>query len=109
MHDPTTPPETGPPDALLRLLADSERRRIINQLRATNPTAHVTLEELTSQLTTDTEHDPDHTRIRLHHTHLPKLADIGLIDYDPATNTIAYHGHDALEVLLDTIPTQRPP
>lgn len=35
----------------------------------------------------------DAVKIELHHTHLPKLAASGVIDYDARTETVRYHGH----------------
>lgn len=37
----------------------------------------------------------------LHHTHLPRLQDSGLIKYDPSTGTVVYLGDDRVERLLD--------
>lgn len=40
------------------------------------------------------------SRVALHHRHLPKLDDAGLVEYDPATNTIE-SCHGAIEPLVD--------
>nr|WP_135304922.1 hypothetical protein [Halomicroarcula amylolytica] len=38
--------------------------------------------------------------IALHHTHLPKLAEHEVLDYDVRSRTVRYHGHSALEQLV---------
>lgn len=94
--------QTDDLDSLLPVLADMERRQIVTHLKDTS-TDSVSLEELTTSLTTDSDYDPNSTRISLHHNHLPTLDETGIIDYDPDTNTIHYHAHTELESLLDTI------
>lgn len=103
MTSRNTKPQTDRIDTLLRILADSERRRILASLRSASAES-VALEELT-QLASDTGDDLEHTRIRLHHNHLPALEDAGLLTYDSHTNTVEYHGDDTLEQLLDTLQT----
>lgn len=44
--------------------------------------------------------DPSRARIRLHHCDLPKLAETGVIEYDPRSEAVRYRGRDALEGLL---------
>lgn len=58
---------------------------------------------LAAALAPDSPADRDRVRIRLHHSHLPKLDGTSLLSYDPETTTIEYHGHPELEPLLDTI------
>lgn len=93
-------------DAYLGLLADTDRRQLIVQLQA-HPRDSITLQELTTQLTTTTA-ERDRLRLCLHHIHLPKLAEAGILDYDSITNTIEYHGDPELEFLLDTIERNPP-
>lgn len=104
----TTQPQTDHLDSLLPVVADSERRQIITHLKDA-PTDTVSLEELATHLTTDYDSDPRHTRIRLHHNHLPTLDATGILDYDTDTKTIQYHGHPELETLLNTLHTQQTP
>lgn len=47
--------------------------------------------------------DEQTVEIRLHHAVLPKLADVGLIDYDAQSKTVRYHGHPQLESWLDQV------
>jgi hypothetical protein len=70
-----------------RLLA-SERRRVVLDILGER-SGPVSLEELATAVTA-TENDTDapdkdaveRVRIALHHKHLPKMADLGIIDYD---------------------------
>lgn len=103
MDSTTTDPQTDRVDALLRILADSERRRTIVALRASS-TEHLPLEELTQRVS-ETGRDLERTRTRLHHNHLPALEQAEIITYDTHFNTIEYHGDPALELLLDTLQT----
>lgn len=102
MSETTNQPQSSRIDTLLAVLADEERRAIIAHLRET-PSATASLDGLTTALATNTDHDQERTRMRLHHFHLPKLADASLINYDMDTNTVEYHGHPALEPLLDSL------
>lgn len=49
--------------------------------------------------------DPGECRHRvtvdLHHHHLPKLAEAGLVDYDPRTKTVRNWGDDRIRACLD--------
>lgn len=101
-------PETDRLDEHLSLLADSERRTIITHLQdASTDTA--SLGDLATALAAHTPCDRNHARIRLHHSHLPRLAQTPLLSYDPATTTVEYHGHPELETLLDIIQTHETP
>ena len=95
-------PETDCLDALLSVLADSERRTILTHLGdASTDTAP--LDDLATALAPDSPRDREHARIRLHHGHLPRLAGTPLLSYDTATATVEYHGDPELETLLAII------
>jgi hypothetical protein len=72
------------------LLAVERRRTALDILASAN--APVTLEELAATVA-ERESGPDipdeatieRVAITLHHNHLPKMADVGAIDYDPDT------------------------
>lgn len=42
----------------------------------------------------------DGVEIALHHIHIPKLADAGILEYDARHRTVRYRGHDRLEASL---------
>lgn len=49
-------------------------------------------------------HRSDAVKIELHHTHLPKLAASGVLDYDARTETVRYRGrpeHERLASFVD--------
>lgn len=41
--------------------------------------------------------------LRLHHVHLPKLADTGVIEYNPDERRIRYQGDTSVERILDVL------
>lgn len=89
-------------DVYLSIRADRERRAIVTHLRdATTGTA--SLDTLAATLAPRSPTERDDARIRLHHTHLPKLAQTPLLSYDPETATVDYHGNPEIEALLSTI------
>ncbi|AHG00113.1 hypothetical protein HALLA_16215 [Halostagnicola larsenii XH-48] len=109
----TTNTQTISTETILRLVADPRRRTILRQLRENDSV--IAVEDLTgvatergAQSTPRAETDPPAprtdeqrvTRAELHHTHLPQLADAGVIEYDSRTGTVRYRSHDRVEALL---------
>lgn len=93
--DATATPIAGETDALddrIAVLADARRRQVLAHL-ADAPDA-VAVEDLVDRLvasdvgTTPLADDPDHVTSRLHHVHLPKLADAGFVAYDEAAGRV---------------------
>ena len=96
-------------ETLLRVVAHPRRRSILHHLIENGDDA-IELNELTETAATDggnveISHDPDNTRTRieLHHTHLPKLAEAGLIEYDAHDGTVRYLPTDRAEELLQFV------
>lgn len=104
MANTNTLPHPGRFDDLLTILADSERRAIVTYLQDAE-TDTASLDSLASALASATSLERDDARMRLHHTHLPKLAGTPLLDYDPDTARVEYHGDRDLEALLNAIRT----
>jgi len=111
MTHTTTDGESGDVlDALFAALADDRRRRLLGILRHEAPGA-VTEGELATRLATLPDDRPSvagtgeagpgtadphqRVRVRLRHTHLPKLAAAGLIERDADGNVVAATGHPA--------------
>lgn len=87
---------------LFNILASERRRNILSYLRTCSDRL-VSREEIVDALL-DCEPEPathrERLEIDLHHVHLPKLADSGIIDYDPMSGMIEYRAPDDLESLL---------
>ncbi|WP_128477699.1 DUF7344 domain-containing protein [Halorussus pelagicus] len=97
-------------DATLELLANHDRRAIISYLRdASRRTA--TADELADHLVerraerTGERPGRSHVLSTLHHIHIPKMVDAGVVDYDARTQEIRYWGSDRLERWHERIET----
>ena len=80
-------------DAVLRVLSDESRRRIVALLACRNDLS--TLDDLAAAVAARGDDPEDasidaetRARTELHHRHLPKLADAGLLTYDYETKEI---------------------
>lgn len=89
-------------DRFFEVLADARRRRVISILAHRD---EATLTELAREvagreLNADTEAVPESTvdriRISLHHSHLPTMSAVDLLEYDRDETTVAYRGHPLL-------------
>lgn len=100
-----------PPDACLRLVSDKHRRAVIQHLRDES-SLETTIDDLTRQLHGDPVsgngggQDRDQLAVRLVHSHLPKLADYGVIEYDLRSGTVRYRPDEQVEALLDSLPNE---
>ncbi|MFC7141316.1 hypothetical protein ACFQMA_15940 [Halosimplex aquaticum] len=79
-------------DALFAILADPRRRRLLDVLETRDPGARMALSELADRLaaaegSTSGERRHD-VAAALHHVHLPKLDDAGLVEYDPTERVV---------------------
>lgn len=90
-----------PIDDLLAALSDPERRLTLAVLRSRDADA-VELEELATAVADRLDRadgdgpDAEDVALRLHHHGLPKLADAGVVDYDPRTETVRSRDVDLL-------------
>lgn len=101
----------GPPtgqislDELHSSLAN-ERRRLVLSYLVTHSDEVLSVEDLVDVVagceTPQVGPHSQRTRIEidLYHAHLPKLADAGIIDYDPVAETAQYVGSEQLDSLL---------
>lgn len=88
-------------------LLDNQRRHFaISAISERDPP--IALDELASAVVeTETESRDDSAKttreagIALHHSHLPKLDDAGIVDYDTETNAITAIHTEALTLLLE--------
>lgn len=91
-------------DAVLEVLADARRRRIIRILRAqdgdTMPVP-VLAEALASREPGTPE--PSRLTVSLRHVHLPKLESTGVVEYTAEQSQVRYTGPALVERLLDQL------
>ena len=89
-------------DTTLEILADHDRRAVIDYLRD-DADRTATVEELANYLVSqrvekaDERPSSDRVQTMLHHIHVPKLVDVGLVDYDARNEEIRYWGSERLE------------
>lgn len=92
-------------------LLTSPRRRLLLSYLSTRSDGSVSLDELIDIIAERECPDPgpathrERILIDLHHVHLPRLADAGVLDYDPVAETVRYNGSETLESFLDTSDT----
>lgn len=86
-------------DALFDALADRRRRYVLYYLAAVEDEAVLAVEDIAERVESwEREWDAAERResvdggrairVDLHHNHLPRLADVGLIEYDARTETV---------------------
>lgn len=93
-------------NAILELLAHHDRRLILRFLSEA-PDHTATVDELVNHLieeeTEQTGKRPgrDQLKMQLHHTHLPKLTEAGVVEYDTRSQELRYWRHERLEDILE--------
>lgn len=113
-NDETSATQADIPDAalslnaILELLAHHHRRWILRVLSdASDHTATLDglVEHLIKQETerTGEQLGRDQIEMQLHHIHLPKLTEAGVIEYDTRSQELRYWRHDRLEEFLDYV------
>lgn len=101
------------PDTLLQLLADRRRRQAIHHLRH-EANGQTTIDGLVDRLhnggpdVDDQPTDREQLAIQLYHTHLPKLADHGVVELEPKSGAIRYQPDEQFETVLDSLPGEPP-
>lgn len=100
-------------DDTLNVLKNPERRRILQYFEAESVES-VTIEELASHLASAKpdrpaaeSRDQRTLEIRLHHVHLPKLADYGVLEFDARSDVIRYRSDPHVAELLACLPADR--
>lgn len=80
-------------------LAPSDRHRVLMDERRREALAVIDDLELPVDLgvvaeamgETDRSETPDTIALQLHHKHLPMMAELGIVDYDPESNRVEAH------------------
>lgn len=102
---------TGPSlslDETLGLLSNRERRTLLAYLREEGDRT-LTFDEVVDHLVAQRSErigeqtDRDHVARSLHHVHVPKLAEAGVVEYDTQDRTIRYRPDSRLETWLERI------
>lgn len=93
-------------DETLRLLAHERRRKALQHLSQAEEAT--TVDSLAERVAAET--DPDHddgvvksVETDLHHVHLPKMDEVGVVDYDARSGTVRYRPRPTVEELLDAV------
>ena len=89
-------------DRLLKAAANQRRRTVLYALEDIDDDV-ISLNDLADEIAPQDSHFDDSQRVRLvlHHRDLPKLAELGQLDYDSRQGTIRYHRDDAVEDFLE--------
>ena len=91
---------------LLALLADHNRRTVIEYFRDSGATV-ASLDDLVREVSDCGHGRTDTTRVILHHSTLPKLDDAGVVDYDADRRVVRYRGNRDLEAILSELEAAR--
>lgn len=86
---------------LLEILTTQHCRPLFQYFREASEEV-ASVPELADELL-DEEEDSEQVKIQLQHSTLPRLEDVGVIEYEPRSNTVRYHGDPELEALLNAI------
>jgi hypothetical protein len=94
-------------NACLALVADQRRRRLLKHLQH-NGNSKVQVDDLVDRLyqagtaeADDRQMSRDELATQLHHSHLPKLTDFGVIEHDHDCGTIEYRPDKQIEAVLN--------
>lgn len=107
---PDNPTDATPVDQVLEVLQHRLRRDVIEYfLDASERTAAV--DDLVAHLAREWPGDPpsrERLSVVLYHHHLPRLADAGIVEFDPELDSIRYYPDAAIEEWLTWIQDWQP-
>lgn len=89
------------PDTLYELFAKDHRRKVLSYLEMKDSDV-AELGELAEHLYQEVDGitSPDQARLTLTHTHVPKLAEYGVIEYDQWSEIVRYQEGSQVEAML---------
>lgn len=102
MNHSLTSPRNQTLDELLSVLADCYCRSLLWYFQHSPGEVYET-SNLATKIAQQEVEEVDRIVIQLRHSTLPRLEDVGVIDYDSRNNTVRYLGHPDLEALLNGI------
>jgi hypothetical protein len=76
-------------------LSEVTRRQVVQILH--EDTRAVSIHDLAEQIAATSSADADSLRVRLHHNHLPKLAECGLVDWNSESGMVSTTDHPVYE------------
>lgn len=93
-----------PLDTTLYLLSHQTRRDIVGYFQTTDGTT-AAVDDIVSHLADRDGEEPSHDDLytQIHHVHLPKMDDAGLLDYDKRSGGLRYGPDPRLPEWLDFI------
>lgn len=97
--DPTV--SSGHWDSVLKALANESNRLIVEHLRQS--AEPITIDDLSHHLLCQIDHSRTEILVKLHHTNLPTLERVGLIEFEPVTGRIVYKSDPSVEELIDAV------
>jgi len=97
---------SDPSDAIYHLCADSRRRAVIRTLVRSEGSA-MEFSSLVSAVAEVEGADRESISIDLHHNQLPRLADAGIIEHDPRTDTVRYGGDADIEAVMERLSPEK--
>lgn len=90
--------ETDDREAAFVAFQDATRRAVLRHLDSEE--GQVALADLAERVADGDARDPDRLAAALHHNHLPKLAECGLVEYDSRENRVAMTDRESVEPYL---------
>lgn len=108
---PVEPERSITPDGILSAVGNEHRRAVLNSLISA-PERTLEYDALVERVAErvrgeDTEQDSDEHRLRirivLHHTHLPKLKELQVIDYEAEAGHVRFVGEEMEQEILTLV------
>lgn len=93
-------------DTALELLSDAHRRAILEYLASTpgSPVDYgAVVDHIVKERPDGRQADPQTVTIECVHSHLPKLEDAGLVEFDRESGDVRYRRDGRVEYLLDAV------
>lgn len=97
-----------PTEAVFEALTDKRRQNVIVCL-ACSEQETMTINEVSEELATTPGSSVETIKTSLHHIHLPKLEEAGLVEYDERSEAIRYRSSESIRKLCKSGLLECPP